>query len=101
MARSNRHALVFGGTGLIGWGVVNELLSGYPEQGVFDRVTAVTNRLLKLEDTYWPEALPGLLELQICSGVDLLNGTGEDLAATLEKSVLGVEGVTHVFYFGL
>lgn len=100
MARSDRHGLVFGGTGLIGWGVVNELLSGYPEQGVFNRVTAVTNRSLKSEDTYWPEALPGLPELQICSGVDLLNGTGEDLAATLEKRVPDIQGVTHVFYFG-
>ena len=52
MTKSNKHALVFGGTGLIGWGVVNELLSAYPEHGVFDRVTTVTNRPLKLEDTY-------------------------------------------------
>lgn len=100
MTKLNKHALVFGGTGLIGWGVVNELLSAYPEHGVFDRVTAVTNRPLKLEDTYWPEASPGVPELQICSGVDLLNGTGEQLAANLEKRVPGVERITHVFYFG-
>ncbi|KAI2636863.1 hypothetical protein GGS26DRAFT_546195 [Hypomontagnella submonticulosa] len=99
MARPDRNALVFGGTGLIGWGVVNELLSSYPEQGSFSRVIAVTNRSLKLEDAYWPEEAPGLPELQICSGIDLLNGTGEDLAATLEKRVPGIHDVTHVFYF--
>ncbi|KAK7752879.1 hypothetical protein SLS62_005221 [Diatrype stigma] len=106
VTNNKRHALVFGGTGLLGWGVVNELLSGYPERGdaAFDRVTAVTNRPLKLEDTYWPgtaspsssSSLSGIPELQICSGVDLLQ---EDLADTLENGVPGIEGVTHVFYF--
>lgn len=108
-SKTNRHALVFGGTGLLGWGVVNELLSAYPEHGdgdaaAFDGVTALTNRPLEPEDTYWPgtssspSSSAGVTpELQICSGVDLLK---EDLANTLEKGVSGIEGVTHVFYFG-
>lgn len=100
MARSNKHALVFGATGLIGWGVVNELLSGYPEHGLFDRVTAVTNRSLTLEDAHWLDVSSDAPELQICSGIDLLNGTGDRLAATLETAVRGIQGVTHVFYFG-
>ncbi|RYP71099.1 hypothetical protein DL771_005033 [Monosporascus sp. 5C6A] len=78
MQKANKH-FDFGGTGLIGPGVVNELLSSYLEHGV-------------------QRASSGVPELQICSGIDPLDGSDEDFAATLTKRVPGVEGITQIFY---
>lgn len=48
MARSKippgAHALVFGASGLAGWGVVDQLLENYPAEGTFSKVTALVNR---------------------------------------------------------
>ncbi|KAF7893438.1 uncharacterized protein EAF02_000976 [Botrytis sinoallii] len=99
MASSRKkHALIFGATGLIGWGIVNELLSSYPQPGVFSRVTAVANRSLLVSDTHWPEGSSKMPELQIVTGINLLEGTSEDLAAYLKDCMNDFGSITHVFY---
>lgn len=100
MTGPQNHALVFGASGLIGWGVVNELLAGYPEQDAFSKVTAITNRPVAEPHLHWPSPAPGRPSLQLAAGVDLRSGTPEDLAAQLRAKVPDVESVTHVFYFG-
>ncbi|KAL2788160.1 hypothetical protein BJX66DRAFT_309448 [Aspergillus keveii] len=98
MAKEQNHALVFGAAGLLGWATVNQLLSGYPSAAPFTKVTAVLNRPVAKDDLHLPSG-PNSPDLQIVSGIDLLQGTGEDLARQLQEKVPGVEGVTHVFYF--
>lgn len=97
---TTNHAIVFGAAGLLGWSVVNQLLSNYPEAGTFAKVTAVINRPVAEKDMYWPGETSGRPELQIVSGVDLLQGTGENLANVLREKVRDVGGITHAFYFG-
>jgi nucleoside-diphosphate-sugar epimerase len=99
MAKEQNHALVFGAAGLLGWATVNQLLSGYPASAPFTSVTAVLNRHVAKEDLHLPSG-PNSPDLQIVSGIDLLQGSGEDLARQLQDKVPRVEGVTHVFYFG-
>ncbi|KAL3465720.1 hypothetical protein BJX64DRAFT_252317 [Aspergillus heterothallicus] len=98
MAEQHKHAIVFGAAGLLGWATVNQLLSGYPNSAPFTQVTAVLNRPVSEDDLQWPSG-PTTPSLQIVSGVDLMQGTGEDLAHQLKHKVPGIEGVTHVFYF--
>ncbi|KAL3440571.1 hypothetical protein BJX65DRAFT_290232 [Aspergillus insuetus] len=98
MAKERTHALIFGAAGLLGWATVNQLLSGYPASSPFTKVTAVLNRHVAKDDLHLPSG-PETPALEIVSGVDLLQGTGEDLAQQLQEKVPGVEGVTHVFYF--
>ncbi|KAL8705861.1 MAG: hypothetical protein Q9225_008001 [Loekoesia sp. 1 TL-2023] len=99
MAEKGSHALVFGASGLVGWGVVDQLLSNYPAQGTFSKVTASVNRPLSIKDSFWPEESPARPELELVSGVNLIEATVESLAKLLSTSVKGVEHVTHVFYF--
>jgi nucleoside-diphosphate-sugar epimerase len=99
MAQEPTHAIVFGAAGLLGWATVNQLLSGYPASSPFTKVTAVLNRQVFKDDLHWPSSPESPL-LQIVSGVDLLQGTGEELAQQLQEKVPGVAGITHVFYFG-
>jgi uncharacterized protein YbjT (DUF2867 family) len=87
------HALVFGATGLIGWSVVNQLLSSYPVPQTFASVTAVSNRPVDASRTFWPESS----EIQTVSGVNLQN---EDVTGQLKTKIDGIERTTHVFYFG-
>ncbi|KIL86113.1 hypothetical protein FAVG1_10509 [Fusarium avenaceum] len=89
---SENHALVFGATGLIGWAVVNQLLSSYPAPQTFASVTAVSNRPVDASRTFWP----GGSEVQTVSGVNLQS---EDVTGQLSKKIDGVERTTHVFYF--
>ncbi|CEL11802.1 hypothetical protein ASPCAL14898 [Aspergillus calidoustus] len=98
MAQEPTHAIVFGAAGLLGWATVNQLLSGYPASSPFTKVTAVLNRHVSKDDLHWPSS-PETPLLQIVSGVDLLQGTGEELAQQLQEKVPGVVGITHVFYF--
>ncbi|ATZ45335.1 hypothetical protein BCIN_01g01350 [Botrytis cinerea B05.10] len=93
-----KNALIFGATGLIGWGIVNELLSSYPQPGVFSMITAVANRPISAIDTHWPEGSPQMPELQVVTGINLLEGTSEDLAMQLKDCVKDVGSITHVFY---
>ncbi|KAK5117991.1 hypothetical protein LTR62_004035 [Meristemomyces frigidus] len=89
-----KHALVFGASGVTGWSFVNELLHDYPKKGIWDSVVAMTNRPLKREDSLWPDDD----RLQIVSGVDLLNGSQEDLENALKEKIKGVNNITHVYY---
>ncbi|KAH8196435.1 hypothetical protein TruAng_009395 [Truncatella angustata] len=93
-----RHAVVFGASGLIGWSCVNQLLLKYPRKGSFEKVTAVTNRPVKLEESFWPteSTTP---ELRLVSGIDLAigDGRGVELAEQLKRE--GINGITHVYYF--
>lgn len=100
MAARGKQALVFGASGLAGWGVVDQLLSNYPAQGTFSTVSALVNRPFKVEDSFWPDRSPTRPDLQLVSGVNLARATGEDLEALLEAKVKGIKDVTHVFYFG-
>lgn len=100
MADPCNHAIVFGAAGLLGWSVVNQLLSGYPRPGAFSKVTAVVHRPIAEADLCLPEPCPQRPELQIVSGIDLLHGSGEALARQLAEKVPDAGRITHVFYFG-
>lgn len=97
MSNQENHALVFGATGLLGWAVVDQLLSGYPNAGSFSRVTAVSNRPVKASDTMWSSGSSGSPELQLVSGVNLQEDHVEE---QLREKVVAMDTVTHVFYFG-
>ncbi|KAL8804545.1 MAG: hypothetical protein Q9200_005782 [Gallowayella weberi] len=99
MAEKRRHALVFGASGLIGWGIIDQLLSNYSSQGAFAKVTALVNRPLKLQDSFWPLESAGRPELQLVDGINLAEGTVESTTNLLKAKVTGIESVTHVFYF--
>ncbi|KAL8640211.1 MAG: hypothetical protein Q9228_002844 [Teloschistes exilis] len=100
MAPKNNYALVFGASGNVGWGVVDQLLSNYPAPGIFSQVTALVNRPLTLEDSCWPLDQTTGPELQLASGVNLVEGTVESVSELLRSKVKDIENVTHVFYFG-
>lgn len=100
MSSQAKHAIVFGAGGLLGWSVLNELLSSYPSTNTFSKVTAIVNREISEQDLCLPHASTDRPEFQIVSGVNLLNGTDGDLAKTLKEKVSSVETITHAFYFG-
>jgi nucleoside-diphosphate-sugar epimerase len=96
----NNHAIVFGASGLIGWALVDQLLSPYPHAGSFSKVTAVTNRPLNLYESHWREPDSHRPDLQLVSGVDLRRGDAAALAECLEREVKDIESVTHIYYLG-
>lgn len=89
-------ALIFGASGVSGWSFVNEMLNDYPKKGIWTGVHALTNRPLDLERTLWPKDD----RLAVTSGIDLLEGSQEDLEGKLGK-ISGIEKVTHVIYLGM
>ena len=93
--KEDKSALVFGASGVSGWGVVNELLRSLPE-GLWKKIHALTNRPLTREDALWPNDSM----LNVVSGIDLLQESEEDLERTLKDKVEGIECVTHVYYCG-
>lgn len=100
MTADSKHAIVYGASGLIGWALVNELLSSYPQRGTFSNVTAVTNRPLDLDKSHWPKEASSRPTLQLVSGINLQSGDGASLAASLQDSVKDLDTVTHIFYLG-
>ncbi|PWY90982.1 hypothetical protein BO70DRAFT_82393 [Aspergillus heteromorphus CBS 117.55] len=98
MTDNLNHAIVYGASGLIGWALINQLLSPYPEIGTFSKVTAITNRPLDLSETLWPEPDSNRPDLQLVSGIDLRGCDGPALAENLKQAVQGIEGVTHIYY---
>ncbi|KAL7915572.1 hypothetical protein GGI35DRAFT_437180 [Trichoderma velutinum] len=97
MGEMSNHAIVYGASGLIGWALVDQLLSDYPTKGSFSRVTAVTNRPLALPDAYWPKLCSDGPELQLVSGIDL-RGEGAALANSLKEAVNDIKNITHIYY---
>ena len=95
------HAIVFGASGLIGWGTVEQLLNNYPAQGTFSKVTAVVNRPISITDTYWPQPTPSRPELSLVSGINLTAGGIGDFAKLLKIKVPDIGTVTHAFYWGM
>ncbi|KAI3324465.1 hypothetical protein HD806DRAFT_492679 [Xylariaceae sp. AK1471] len=98
MEEVQRHAIVFGASGLIGWAVVDQLLRSYPKPGTFSKITAVTNREVKLSESHWPEPSAGCPNLQLISGIDLRHSDGSTLANALKQVVEDIHTVTHIFY---
>ncbi|KAJ5543896.1 hypothetical protein N7494_005175 [Penicillium frequentans] len=92
--QASNHAVVFGCSGINGWALVNQLLSGYPSPNTFSKITAVANRLFTYEEAKWPRDD----RLQIISGVDLLGGDDTTLQKILSQKVLSVETISHVYY---
>ncbi|KAL9604432.1 MAG: hypothetical protein Q9179_001848 [Wetmoreana sp. 5 TL-2023] len=101
MVETGKHAIVFGASGNIGWAVVDQLLSNYPSQETFSKVTALINRPLSLKDSFWPDEPSARPELQLVSGINLIDGTVESIRELLRSEVRGIEQVTHIFYFEL
>lgn len=95
------HALVFGASGILGWSVVDQILKNYPEEGVFRKVTALSNRPLSVENAFWPAAGPETPALQIVDGIDLTSGTVDQVRETLQRRVPDIDTVTHIYYFGM
>jgi hypothetical protein len=93
------HALVFGVSGLAAWGVMNQLLQGYPEPGTFTHVTGCVNRPLNLANAQWPTSGPGELLLDLVTDIDLAKGSLNEFADALKVKVKKLAMVTHVFYF--
>src|ERR1700760_5197386 len=93
---ADNHALIFGASGITGWAIANLLLSSdFPEAQSFSRVTALTNRPLKLEETLWPAND----KLQMGT-VNLMHDDGQDGVEKELGKLEGIEGVTHVYFFG-
>ncbi|KAJ6520683.1 hypothetical protein DFH09DRAFT_998004 [Mycena vulgaris] len=97
MGSAPAHALVFGASGIAGWGVVEQLLENYPAKGTFSNVTAVVNRPMRIVDSFWPT--PDSPALDLVTNIDLTQGTVETLAAILKDKVENIAAVTHVYYF--
>lgn len=96
---TGHHALVIGASGLIGWSVVNQLLRPYPAPSPFSKVTALVNRPLGLEDSFWPQPASGYPQLSLTAGVNLLCSDRE-FEETLKEKVPDVDSISHVYYFG-
>ena len=86
-------ALVFGVSGITGWGLARTALS-YPTPETFGQVIGLTNRPLSKEDANFPVDA----RLRLCSGVDLLQGVDEIVKAL--KRIDTIEKTTHVYFSG-
>lgn len=90
----SKSALVFGASGVTGWSFVNEILNDYPQPNIWKRVHALTNRPLSQGQSQWPQDE----RLNIVSGIDLLQGSQDELESTIKQKIPDVEQVTHVYY---
>lgn len=93
-------AIVFGASGLLGWSVVNQILSRHKDAGSFESVAAVMKRRVSKDDLDLPASSPDHPSFEIVPGIDLQHGTGEELAGELATRVPHIEEITHAFYFG-
>ncbi|KAF2669344.1 hypothetical protein BT63DRAFT_401500 [Microthyrium microscopicum] len=92
---TGNHALIFGASGITGWAIVNQLLKGYPSPNDFSRITALTNRPLKHEETLWPKSDKLLL-----TTANLMHDGGQaGLEKDLKEKVKDIDTVSHVFFF--
>lgn len=86
-------ALVFGVSGITGWGLANTALS-YPTSQTFDQVIGLANRPLSKEEG----KLPDDPRLKLYSGVNLSQSV-EDIVSAL-KGIEGIQKTTHVYFSG-
>lgn len=94
---TGHHALIFGASGITGWAITNQLLQDYPTPNTFSKVTALTNRSLKLEDTLWPKND----KLQLTTA-NLIHENGQEgLETELKSKVKDINTVSHVYFFGM
>lgn len=98
------HAVVIGATGLLGWAVVDDLLSansilGPSASSGFARITALVNRPVGEDELFWPEWHPAQPKLLVVDGVDLTREK-EKVVALLRERIPDINTITHAFYFG-
>ncbi|KAF4784637.1 SirQ [Colletotrichum scovillei] len=92
---AEKHALVFGSSGITGWAIINAILQGYPSQDTFDSVTALTNRPISSEITQWPVSK----KLHVVSGVNILKPGGQEALETdIRNKVENLRKITHVYF---
>ncbi|KAI3550727.1 SirQ [Colletotrichum abscissum] len=92
---AEKHALLFGSSGITGWAIVNAILQGYPSQDTFDSVTALTNRPISSETTQWPVSE----KLHVVSGVNILTPGGQEAFETdIRNKVENLRKITHVYF---
>jgi hypothetical protein len=84
-------------SGLIGWSVVNQLLQASSRQQ-FRQISALVNRPLDLENTFWPTPSPDRPELELISGANLLC-SDEEFQSFLKANIADVTSISHVYYF--
>jgi len=89
---SSNHALIFGASGVSGWGTMIQALS-YPTPTTFGSVTGITNRPLKKDDAL----LPDDERIMLVSGVNL-SLTSEAVINALKANVPHINNITHVFF---
>lgn len=99
MTDSENHALVVGASGIIGWSVVDQLLRQYPSPSPFSKITALVNRPMKLEHSFWPETSSGRPKLRLVTGVNLLCGD-EEFESIVRDKIPDVDSISHIYYFG-
>jgi len=93
--KAQKHALVFGASGISGNELCHELLE-YPSKSTFVKVTGLTNRPLSIEEAQLPEDP----RLRLISGIDLTCDV-DTVKRELVKKVDDIHEVTHVFFMGI
>ena len=91
----DKHALIFGASGISGNALCLQLLE-YPKKDTWTRITGLTNRPVTVQEAYLPQDP----RLELVSGIDLSSSV-EEVKETLKEKVKGIENVTHVFYMGM
>lgn len=94
MNTSQKHAIVFGASGISGWRVVRELLV-YPTITTFGTVVGVTNRPLTIKNAYLPEDS----RLQLVSGVNLALSS-ESVISVMKEKIEKIAEITHAYLYG-
>ncbi|PSN63645.1 hypothetical protein BS50DRAFT_499514 [Corynespora cassiicola Philippines] len=99
---TSNHALVVGASGLIGWAVVDQLLRYCPSatSSAFSKITALVNRPIKLQDTFWPEPGTKVPKLALVTGINL-SCSDDNFEELLRDKLPDASTITHVFYCGM
>lgn len=95
MSSSPKHALVFGASGISGWGTIVQLTS-YPTKETFASITGLTNRPLSAQNAL----LPDDNRIELVPGVDL-SASPESVISELEARVPHIADITTVFFYGV
>lgn len=94
LSARNHHAIVFGASGVSGWGALVQLTK-YPTRDTFASITGLTNRPLSKSDAL----LPDDDRISLVSGVDL-SGSPASVIQALKAKVPRIADVTTAFFFG-